>query len=367
LNSTRKYGTIWAQIGTAHPAAVDRRDVIVERRKTVFTTERGARQQQLALDAAPDVLEVVMLRQPDMQTLSAHLADAQYLISERVGVIDAEITGAAPRLELIQRLGSLWHDIDLAAAQAAGVAVCYWPIRSVIRASEHAVMQMLALTKRLRETEAVALQASPHWGKSRRTDEDTFAYNWSGRRNVEGLWRKTVGILGFGEIGVELARRLQGWDCTLLYHKRRRLPEAVEVDLGIVYAAREVLLAQSDLLVNLLPYTPGTDLSLGADAWAHMKSGAYVVSCGSGSVIDETALAEAVRSGRLAGAALDTFQWEPLRADNPLLTLARQGYNVLLTPHVAAGATAAHLQGRHEEYANLLHHIAGRPLQYRVV
>ncbi len=196
--------------------------------KTVFTTERGHRHQQSALQAAPGMLDITMLRRPERATLLAALADAEFLISERVGVIDAELIQSAPNLKLILRLGSMTYDIDTDAAQHADAIVCRWPVGSVIRVAEHLVMQMLALSKKLRETEAIALAASTEWGESKRTDEDTFAYNWSGRNNVEGLWQKTVGIMGFGEIGAELARRLQGWDVPVLYHKRRRLPESVE-------------------------------------------------------------------------------------------------------------------------------------------
>ena len=334
--------------------------------KTVWTTERGLRHQHAARAAAPDLLEVTMLRAPDRETLRRHLADAVYWISERVGAIDAGLIHCAPHLQLVQRLGSLWFDIDLQAAQRAGVAVCYWPQPGVIRVAEHVVLQMLALAKKLREAEAVALQASPLYGESRRTDEDTFAYNWSGLHEVGGLWNTTIGILGFGEIGAELARRLQGWDCRLLYTKRRRLPQETEDALSIAYADPEALAAQSNVLVNLLPYLPETDHVLNATFFARMRAGAALVSCGSGSVIDEQALAEALRSGHLSGAALDTFEWEPLRADNPLLPLARAGYNVLLTPHIAAGASARD-PGRHDDYANIVAHVAGRPLRYRLV
>jgi phosphoglycerate dehydrogenase-like enzyme len=157
------------------------------RYKTVFTTERGHRHQQIALNAAPDNLDITMLRQPDKTTLLPHLAEADYFVSERTGVIDAEMIQAAPKLKLILRLGSLTYDIALDAAKAAGVAVCYWPVGSVIRVAEHLVMQMLALSKKLGETEAIALAAGAEWGESKRTDEDTFAYNWSNRQNVEGL------------------------------------------------------------------------------------------------------------------------------------------------------------------------------------
>jgi phosphoglycerate dehydrogenase-like enzyme len=337
------------------------------RHKALLTTERGYRHQQSALRAAPDELDLMVLRQPDRETLRRHLADVEYWISERTGAIDADLIGAAPQLKMILRLGSLWHDIDIQACEAAGIAVCHWSVAGAIRVAEHVVMQMLALVKKLRETQAVVLEASACWGPSRRTDEDTFAYNWSGRRDVDGLWRKTVGILGFGEIGAELARRLQGWGCTLLYHKRRRLPAALETGLGIAYAGTVELASESDFLVNLLPYSAQTDGWLDAAYLANLKRGAFVVSCGSGSVIDETALSEAVRSGALAGAALDTYEWEPIRAEDPLLALAREGYNVLLTPHVAAGATAADAERRRDDYSNILRHLEGRPLLYRIV
>jgi len=337
------------------------------RHKTVFTTERGHRHQQAALGAAPDLLDITMLRQPDRPTLLSSLADAEYYISERVGVIDAEMIRAAPNLKLILRLGSLTYDIDTEAAKAAGVVVCYWPVGSVIRVAEHMVLQMLSLSKKLRETEAIALQANSEWGESKRTDEDTFAYNWSGRANVEGLWQRTIGIMGFGEIGAELARRLRGWDVNLLYAKRRRLPESLEQELGMTYVDEEALFRQSDYVADLLPYFRNTDLMIGAGHFARMKDGAYVVACGSGSVIDEAALAEAVRSGKLAGCALDTFEWEPIRDDNPLLALAKSGYNVLLTPHIAAGATAAAYRERLGDYSNIVSHVEGGAIKYRVV
>lgn len=333
----------------------------------VFTTERGERHQQAALDAAPDFLDIVMLRQPNRETLQSSLAEADYLISERAGVIDAGLIQAAPNLKLILRLGSLTYDIDIAAANAAGIAVCYWPLKTVIRVAEHMLMQMLALSKKMRESEAVVLAASSEWGESRRTDEDTFAYNWSKREDVEGLWQRTIGILGFGEIGAELARRLQGWGCTLLYNKRRRLPARVETELGLTYVEGGDLFSQSDYVANLLPYFAETEMLIGADVISRMKQGACLVSCGSGSVIDEMALAEAIRNGKLAGAALDTFEWEPIKPDNPLIALAQENYNVLLTPHIAAGATAAAKAGRIDDYDNIVDHVEGAPLSFRIV
>lgn len=336
--------------------------------KTIFTTERGQFHQELALAAAPDSLEITMLRQPDRATLMQHLAEAEFLISERSGVIDAEMLQAAPKLQFILRIGSMTFDIDLEAAKQAEVNVCYWPTSTTIHVAEHVIMQMLALGKRLREIEPIALAASEEWGESQRTDEDTFAYNWSGRRQIATLWGETVGIMGFGEIGGELARRLQGWGCQFIYCKREPLPDSLEAEWGLTFVDHDTLMRQSDFVVNLLPYFPDTNQLIDASYFAKMKSGAFFISCGSGSVVDEAALAEAIKSGRLAGAAVDTYEWEPLKPDNPLLPLAKSDYNVLLTPHTAAGSGdyKGRSTSRADEYTNIVNYLTQQPLLYQV-
>lgn len=321
----------------------------------LFLTERSARHQQKAIDAAPSGATVVMLRHADRNAILAALPGADFLITERGGVVDAAMIAAGKKLRLIQRLGTLTHDIDVDAARAAGIPVLTLPIHGCVMVAEHMLMQMLALLKYLPEVSGVA-QAAADWGRpSLRTDENTFAYNWSRRTGVRSLTGATVGILGFGEIGVELARRLIPFlPAQVLYHKRTRLPAAVEAELGIAYAPVNDILAAADIVCSLLPYAPETDKALGAEAFAAMRDGALLVHCGSGSVIDEGALADAVRAGHLGGAALDTFEWEPLRADNPLVALAREpAMNVLLTPHTAAG-TGDGRDGRHAEYVNVV-------------
>lgn len=337
--------------------------------KAVYTTERGLFHQQRALSGAPDALSITMLRQPDRETLKAALADAVYLISERVGVIDADMIASAPQLRLILRLGSMTHDIDIAAADAAGVVVCRYPDPGTIAVAEHILLQILVLLKNLHDVERIALEAQPIWGESRRVDEDTFAYNWSGREGIGTLNGATVGILGMGEIGAEVARRLVGWDCSVLYNKRRRLPERVERELRIDYADEAALLAHSDVIVCLLPYLPDTVHFVNAERIARMKPGAIVVSCGSGGTLDEAALAQALMAGRLAGVAIDSHEWEPLsEAHTPLLALARAGRNVLLTPHTAAGGGAARADDRirAREYENIRRHLRGEPVLHRL-
>jgi len=335
--------------------------------KTVFVTHRGARHQEAVLAAAPAELDIHMLRSPSRDELLAEMAQAEFLISERTGPIDGEIIRAGKQLHLIQRLGSQTHDIDLQAAREAGVPVCYWPVASCIMVSEHMVLQLLSLAKRLREVMDIALEAGDWGQKSQRCDEDYFAYNWSGREGLGSLRGRTVGILGLGEIGTELARRLRPFEPTLRYNKRERLPREAEEGLGVRFAPEDELVAESDFLCNLLPFFPETEQSIGTRFFARMKPGACFVSCGAGAVIDEQALAEALRSGHLGGAALDTYTWEPIRPQNPLLPLARQPRaNILLTPHTAAGSDAANPKERKDDYSNLLQVLQGESLRYQL-
>jgi phosphoglycerate dehydrogenase-like enzyme len=338
------------------------------RHPVLFITHRGQRHQQMALDGAPPELEIVMRRDPTREEILGLLPTVEALISERSGTLDAEMLAAGNHLRLIQRLGAQTWDIDLEAARAAQIPVCYWPVRTVVHVAEHMLMQTLALLNHLRELMQVAEQAAD-WGQApRRCDEDYFAYNWSKRQNTGTLWRQTVGILGYGEIGTELARRLKGFQCTVLYHKRQRLPLAAEVELGLTYASQDELVARSDVVASLLPYFPETDMAVNAAFFQAMRRGALFVHCGAGAVVDEDALIAALRAGHLGGAALDTYTYEPIRPDDPLLALARDPtQNLILTPHIAAGSQAANRDLRVEDYTNMRAVFGGGELQYRLV
>jgi phosphoglycerate dehydrogenase-like enzyme len=336
--------------------------------KTLFITHRGERHQQDALAAAPPELEIIMRRSPSKDDIMALLPGVEFLISERSGEIDADMIAAGTDLRLIQRLGSQTWDIDLASAQRAGIAVSYWPVYSSIMVAEHMLLQILALAKRLREMIAIT-NAAGEWGQPpRRSDEDTFAYNWSHRVGVRGIFKSTVGIVGFGEIGLELARRLRPFECTVLYNKRSPLPSQAEADLGIAYAGLDELLARSDTVCMLLPYFAETEGIVNDAFLARMKPGALLVSAGGSGILDEAAVARAYAAGHVAGFATDTFEWEPVHPGSPLLPVARlQDANVVLTPHTAAGTQPVGPTGRLDDYTNLLNLIYGRPLEFRMV
>ncbi len=337
---------------------------------TLFITHRGERHQQAALVGSPKELAITIKRSPTKEEIMDLLPGIQFLISERSGLIDADIISAGKDLRLIQRLGSLTFDIDLESARKAGIAVSCLPVQSCILVAEHMIMQMLACAKRLREMMDITSQADDFGKPPRLCDEDYFAYNWASCSDINGLWGKTVGILGFGEIGAEVARRLQGYGCNLLYNKRNPLPSAAEKELGVTYAGWDALISTSDYVCMLLPYFPQTALSLSDEFFAKMKQGAIFVSSGGSGVVDEEALARVLVSGKLYGAALDTFTYEPIARNDPLLPLVSDPrFNLILTPHTAAGSGPIGVKPSEErlgDYINVMRFLAGKEILGKV-
>jgi phosphoglycerate dehydrogenase-like enzyme len=159
------------------------------------------------------------------------------------------------------------------------------------------------------------------------------AMNWTGTPWPDTLNDKTVGIVGYGEIGSCLRRLLRPFDCRVLYHKRTRLSPELEAYFDIEYASLEDIFRQSDVVEGTLPYSEETRKLIGAPEFAAMKPGAIFINVGRGNTVDEPAMIQALQDGTLAYAGLDVFSVEPLPVSSPLLKLD----NVVLTPHNAGG------------------------------
>ncbi len=333
--------------------------------RLLFLTDRSEWHQQDALKSAPAEIEVIMKRGATEAELIALMPDIDFVISERNQPVTAGMINASSRLKLVVRLGSLTDGIDLKAARAKGARVSVQPVLGAIFVAEHLLMMMLAVQKRLGRSLAVVDSASSGL-PVRRTDENTFAFNWLGFNDIGGLYDKTVAILGMGEIGVELARRLKSFRLKqVYYHKRTRYSPTVENELGLNYALPQDCIPQADVLVCLLPFSAETDRSIDAHLFGLMKPSTTLIHAGSGSVIDEQALIAALRTGQLAGAALDTYEYEPLQPDNPLVQVARDPtMNLLLTPHTAGASLPS---GRAGDYSELIRYLRGESLQYRVI
>ena len=336
--------------------------------KTLFLTRRAPVHQKMALEAAPEILKIIMLRDANKESILEHIKDADFLITEREDPIDREILEAAGRLKLITRLGSRVWDIDLDTARELEIPVCRLPLNSCIHVAEHIIMQMLTLARRVRE--CMNVMNTREWDKEPRLcTEDLFAYNWSGRTGMRLLWNSTVGILGFGEIGNELAIRLKAFGCQVSYNKRNPLPRKAEVSLGITYQDKETLLKDNDFVISLLPFIPGTEKLVNDDFFNSMRRGSFFVHSGGSGVVQEESVIRALTNGQLAGCALDTFSWEPVRDDEPILEPSRNfKVNLVLTPHVAAGGTDIQKANpRTVYYENIVRLIEGRPLTHQVV
>lgn len=225
----------------------------------------------------------------------------------------------APRLRFIQKLGAGVDRIDTDWCAAKGVAVARLHAGNAVPVAEHTLLLMLAACRHLP-----------------RLDADTRAGRWD-KEQVRGenrhLHGKIVGIVGFGAIGRQVARLLSGFGVDLVYYDPVRADPAVEAELRVRPLALDALVSEADVVTLHLPLLAGTAGLISAERIARMKSGALLVNAARGGLVDEAALAEALRTGRLFAAGLDAFSEEP-PVGNPLLALP----NTVVTPH-CAGAT----------------------------
>jgi phosphoglycerate dehydrogenase-like enzyme len=281
-------------------------------------------------------------------------AGADVIVFRR-GQIDAALIAACPDLQLVQRLGERSDPIDLAALQARGIPVSCLRRPTLAYTAEHAILLMLALAKRLPDAER-ALRAGAY-DADLVSSPDKVAYNWVGLSRVGGLYGRTLGIVGLGEVGALAARMAAGFGMRVLYTNRNPLPPAREAELGASFRPLETLMAESDFVSIHAPNTPQTRGLVGADAIARMKPGAFLVNTARGPLLDEDALFAALAAGNIAGAGLDVHETEPRPADDRFCALP----NVILTPHLAGGSRLGLLDEVSAMYDNIRAVLAGLP------
>jgi phosphoglycerate dehydrogenase-like enzyme len=278
--------------------------------------------------------------------LKAKLAVADYVVFWDVG-LPADLLNAAPQLKLAHKWGVGVENIDLAAARARSIQVARTPGSNAVPVAEFAVGLMIAIGRRIVTAHNSMLEG--RWAKN-----DIW------RRSIM-LSAKTVGIVGLGAIGKEVARRLRGFDCTVLYNTRTRLPEAEETARGVAYRNLEHLLKESDFVCLCCPLSPQTRGMIAAPQLAMMKQGSILVNVARGGIVDEAGLVAALREGPLAGAAIDVFEPEPPDPANPLLQLD----NVIVTPHCASTAFENSAKGVRHWLSNIARVARGEALSER--
>lgn len=272
------------------------------------------------LDEWFDVTRTPQVTDHAPEAIAAALASvdgALVTLNDRIG--EAELAGA-PRLRVVANVGVGYNNLDVAALSARGIVATNTPGVLTETTADFGFALMMAAARRITEAE--------HWLRAGR---------WQGWGFHELLGAEihgsTLGILGMGRIGQGIARRARGFGMRVLYHNRSRLPWTVEQDCAATWVTRATLLAESDHLVLVLPYTADNHHIIDAAALAAMKPTATLTSIARGGLIDEGALAEALQSGRLAAAGLDVFEGEPA-VDRRLLECR----NVVLTPHIASAS-----------------------------
>jgi phosphoglycerate dehydrogenase-like enzyme len=286
--------------------------------------------------------------------------DATILIYRR-GIIDGALLAANPKLKLVQRIGERTDGIDIAAAASRGVAVSCLPRRTLRYAAEHAILMMLGLTKQLVAADA-AVRAD-RWDRGRVKPTDGVAYNWAGLQGLSGLFGRTLGIVGLGEVGALVARIAGGFGMRVVYANRHRLPRSEEDRLGVQYVALSELLAAADFVSLYALNLPQNRNLMDATAFATMKPTAFFINTSRGRMVDEGALHAALVNGLIAGAGLDVHAQEPRPQPDRFAALR----NVILTPHCAGGSRQGLIEELEEIFGNCRAALAGAPVNHRVL
>jgi phosphoglycerate dehydrogenase-like enzyme len=298
----------------------------VEGREATYTILYGepipADLQIIAEESLPPGFRLEVVDSAARDELHRRIPNAAFLIVATARV-DEALLEQAVRLRLVQHQGVGYNNIDVAACRRADVLVALTPEGTTIGVAEHTLLLILALYKHLRATDA-AVRAGrwPVWELRSRSFE---------------LAGKTLGLVGFGRIGREVAKRARAFDATVVYYDPLPPTAEVAVALGATALSLDELLRRADIVSLHLPLTAGTRGIIGAREIDLMRPGALLINTARGPLIDERALTDALVAGRIGGAGLDVFEQEPPRADNPLLALD----NVVLTPHVSAGTSDA--------------------------
>lgn len=263
--------------------------------------------------------------------------------------ISAKVVERMTRCRLIQQPSAGYQQIDTEAAAKKGIPVASVGGANAVAVAEHTIMAALALMKQL-----VWLDAEVRKGEwPQQTVRSRGHFELAG---------KTWGVVGFGRIGREVAGRLRGWDVTVLYYDVVKAPPEVEEELAATFAEVDEILERADVVSLHAPLTEQTRHLVDTDALERMKPGAYLVNVARGEVVDEAALVEALREGKIKAAALDVFAEEPLQTGHPLTELE----NVLLSPHTAGTATEAVGRILQAAQENLTRVVRGEPPLYVV-
>ena len=242
------------------------------------------------------------------------------------GKVEVAVARRCPNLKLVQVSSAGTDRLDVAGLAALGIPVSNGGGGNAIAVAEHAIALMLSVYRKLN-----AQMESARAGK---WAEGIRGEWWETAHELTG---KTVGIIGLGHIGQNVAQRLAGWECELLYEDAVDRPAELEARLGVTRVSRDDLLARSDVVTLHVPLLDATRGMISDAELEAMKDSAILINTCRGPVVDEAALIRGMRAGKISGAGLDVLEEEPTPPDNPLLQMD----HVVVTPHYASFAQEA--------------------------
>ena len=292
--------------------------------------------------AAPE-LALRFAQTYDLAEQMALVEDAEFLMPGWAAVTEPMLRHAT-KLRMIQKWGIGVDRIDVDAARRLGIPLAITAGSNAGPVAELAIALMLAVYRRLPYVNRE--MRSGKWPKSEM------------RETCFQITGKTVGIVGFGNIGRMLARRLRGFDAHVVYFDARRADDEAERTLEANYLPLDDLLALSDIVSLHAPFIAATAKMINAKSIATMKDGAVLINTARGELVDENALYAALVSGKLRGAGLDAFDPEPPSQDNPLLTLDQ----VVITPHAGGGVFDNVENVANHAFGNIMRHLRGQAL-----
>lgn len=276
-------------------------------------------------------------RFPELELVTAQDAGGHdyHAILTQMAPVDADLLGQSADLRLVLKLGRSYHNIDVDAVRSRELTLACVPRKGPNCVAELALTMILALSKDLLTSHHSVVSGAYRLRGLRPelSSQTKMAFRWMQNTAVHEVVGQTLGIIGMGEIGCELARRAEVLGMQVIYHKRTPLSDELETRFHASYRPLDALLQESRYVCLAVPHTPETERMIGAEQLALMPPEAYLVNVGRGGLVDEEALIAALREQRIAGAGLDVFTLEPLQADSPLCAL----HNVILAPHIGGG------------------------------
>ena len=278
-----------------------------------------------------------------VEELARRAADKQGILATVMDRVDEAVLAAAPGLKVVSNIAVGTNNVDIPACTKRGIQVTNTPGVLDDTTADLTWALLMAAARRIAEGDAQV-----------RRGDWKLAFAMQSPLGAD-VHHATLGIIGMGRIGQAIAKRATGFDMRVLYHNRGRIPEADEKRLNATWVERDRLFAEADFVVVMVPYSPAVHHLVGAAEIAKMKPTAILVNTARGGVVDDAALVEALKAGRIAGAGLDVFEGEP-KLNPGYLSLP----NAVLTPHIGSATRATRMRMCETAVANLTAALEGR-------